>query len=222
MKSLIQVLTVFSASLLLVTSCSKEDANVTDVENYINESVFHLERECNAGRKGCFEFVWPLTIEFPDGTAETFDDQGALRDGIQNWKEVNTEIEDRPSLSFPLDIVDEGGTIFTLFDRDELREIVRECRRTYFQNHSHRGHPRNSCFTVDFPVSIDFPVDGIISFDSKEELKAALRDWREANPDAAEFPSLVFPINITLKETGETQSVGSKEDLKQIKEDCRG
>ncbi|MBT8218351.1 MAG: hypothetical protein KJP00_00900 [Bacteroidia bacterium] len=222
MKTLIQVLAVFCSSLILITSCSKEDVNVADVENYISESVFHLERECNAGRMGCFEFVWPLTITFPDGSSGTFSDQEALRFGIQTWKEANPEATERPQLSFPLDIIDEEGTLFTIMDRDELRSIVQECRRTYFQNNGHRGHPRNSCFTIVFPVSIDFPNDGVIAFDTKEDLKAAMRDWRENNQEISERPGLVFPITIELKETEEQTVINSEEELKQLKEDCRG
>lgn len=222
MKTLFQILTVFSATLFLVTSCSKEEVNVTDVENYINESVFGLEKQCNAGKMGCFEIVWPLSIIFPDGTSGTYEDQDALRSGIQSWKEANPDASERPGLSFPVDIVDEEGTLFTILDQEDLRSVVRECRRTYFGNHSHRGHPRNSCFSIVFPLSIDFSDDGVVEFQTKEELKTALRDWRDNNPSTEVRPSFLFPINVVLKETQEQVSVGSAEDLVQLKEDCRG
>ena len=192
------------------------------MENYISESVFHLERQCNAGRMGCFEFVWPVTINFPDGSEGTFEDQDALRAGIRTWKEANPEITERPQLSFPLDIIDEEGTLFTIMDHDELRSIVQECRRTYFQHHGHRGHPKNSCFTFVFPVSIAFPDDGSVSFDTIEALKSAMRDWRENNEGVSERPALVFPLTVQLKETEEEIVIDNEEELKQLKEDCRG
>ena len=52
-------------------------------------------------------------------------------------------------------------------------------------------------------------------------LKAALKEWKEANPDAEVRPTLVFPINVTDKSTEEVVSVNSKEELQALKAACR-
>ncbi len=205
-------------AMLFVTSCTKEDVNVQDVENFITGSLDNIERSCKTGKHGCFEFVWPISIEFADGAVSEFADQDALKAGITEWKEANPDVGTRPTLVFPLDILDEEGTLFTVNNRAELREVVRSCRDSF----GRRGHARRSCVTINYPISVGYPDGTEASYDDHMALRGALKAWKEANPDADTRPSFVFPIDVTVKESGETVAVDSKDDLRALKTACRG
>ncbi len=77
------------------------------------------------------------------------------------------------------------------------------------------------CFTLVFPVSVSFPDGSETSFESKEEVKEAVKAFKEANPDAEERPSLVFPIEITLTD-GTVTNVETQDALQEIKSECKG
>ena len=202
---------------LFVTSCTKEDVNVQDTENFINSSLDGIERSCKTGKHGCFEFVWPISLEFADGSVSEFADQEALRAGITVWKEANPEATTRPQLVFPLDILDEEGTLFTIGSKEELREVVSACKDSF----GRRGHSRKSCIEINYPISITYPDETTDSFEDRMALKTALKEWKAANPDAEVRPTLLFPINVTDKNTEEVVTVNSKEELQALKEACR-
>jgi hypothetical protein len=80
----------------------------------------------------------------------------------------------------------------------------------------------DSCFTVVFPVSIRYPDDTEVSYDSLEELAAAVEAWIALASDSLGYPSLVFPIDVVLAGDTEATAVESLEDLRTIVHDCVG
>jgi len=220
MKTSIQLFAIIFLALLTITSCTKEEVNVVDVENYTNEVMYELEREGNAGRKGCFEFVWPLTIDFPDATAADFEDYETLRAGIRRWKESNPGADEKPQLSFPLEVIGPDGTMYTIDSKDELKRIVRKCARAYWDLGNLRGHFNTHCFQVILPVNVVFPSGRVVQFDTRTGLKSGLRAWKAEHPNAEEFPKITFPVNVLIKETGSTVVIDSAADLVRLKETC--
>ena len=223
----------------LFTSCG-DDASFDEstVENFVDQSVDYLHAEGNCGRFGCYEFVFPITIDFPDETSVTVDDYQGLRAELRAWHEANGDNiewperndsltyadipwDQLPSLSFPLEVVDEDGEIITVEDRAELHELRRECRRDFLRHlrrHFQRPH-RDICFKLVYPVSIEFPGGSVFTAASPQALKGALREWKENNPNADNRPQLVFPVNIEFAD-GSTAEVATKEALKTIKDEC--
>lgn len=210
------------ASLTLFTSCDKDDVNVTeDVEFFVNSSIFDIEEEGNCGRFGCYEFVFPITIQFPDETTSEVDDYAGLRTAIGDWREANPEAEDRPQLAFPLDVLDEEGAIITVEDRAGLIELRRACRRNFFQRKrdkraKHRGE---RCFKPVYPLTLDLSDGGTITAENPRSLKLQLRAWRSENPGSEERPTLAFPIDVEYQD-GTVVNVASAEEMKALKEDC--
>ena len=202
---------------VLASSCTKDDINVQEVENFVNGSLDGIERSCKTGKHGCFEFVWPISLEYSDGSIVEYADQEALRTGIRAWKEANPDADTRPQLVFPLDILDEEGTLFTIASKDELRDVVSSCRDSF----DRRGHSRKSCIEINYPISISYPDGSTEAFEDRMALKTALRAWKDANPDADVRPTLAFPVNVTLKDTDEVIVVNSKEELRALKTACR-
>jgi len=210
------------AAFTLFTSCEKDNVNVTeDVEFYVNSSVFDLEDKGNCGRFGCFDFVFPITIEFSDETQVEVEDYEGLRTTIRDWKEANPDAEERPNLAFPLEVIDEEGNITSIASQEELRELAKECRKDFFKRMRHRRgkHQGGICFKPVFPLSILLPDGTTVSGETPRELKSQVRAWKAANPDAEERPQMVFPIEVEYKD-GSKVSVNSAEELKALKDEC--
>ena len=206
--------------LTIFTACKKDDALTTDdVENYVDEVVFDMQSEGNCGKFGCYEFVFPITIVFADGTTAEVDYEG-LREALHTYREEHPDGE-RPTLGFPLEVMTEDGEVITVANREELHTLRVQCRRDFFRNHGHRGHRFRGmfCFTLNFPLTISLPDGTTVEVADRMEMKDTLRAWKTDNPESDERPELVFPITVTM-EDGTEVTVGDKDALKDLKDSC--
>lgn len=77
----------------------------------------------------CFELVFPVTINFPDGTSEAFDEKIDMKQAIKTWFEANgRDGETRPELDFPVDVILEDETTITINTKEELQELKQSCK----------------------------------------------------------------------------------------------
>lgn len=217
-------LAMVAISAFVFTACDEDnalDTNVTEVENYVEDSVYDLHERGNCGKFGCYEFVFPLTITFPDETTATAEDYTGLKDAIKAWKEANPDVTERPALTYPLEVISEDGEIITVENAEDLFELRRACRRDVLSRRGHRWHRHRGekCFIINFPLTIAYPDGTTEEVENRKALKVAVREWKAANADATERPEVVFPIDVTL-EDGTVTSVASKEDLKDLKDSC--
>jgi hypothetical protein len=246
MKNFLSILlfaAAFSTTLFL-TSCSDDlDTEVSSdlSENFVDQSIFSIQAEANAGKFGCFEFVFPINIVFPDGTNTEVSDYETLRSTLKAWFDANKEDLDLPerdghgrpnadeipwdqlpTLDFPVEVITDSGETMSIADRQELHDLKKQCRRDFYQNRGHHRHHRgDKCFSIVFPLSIVFPDGMTQEVEDRKALKMTLRTWKKDNPDAEERPMIQFPVTVEL-EDGTTQSVASKEDLEALKETCSG
>lgn len=213
------ILTTFLlAGGLFITSCS-DDLDSADEEvigNFINSSIDGIDRKCRTGHRGCFEFVFPITITFADETTASPESYEDLRDAVKAWKEANPDATQRPDISYPLEITTGDGEVVSIADGEELKEIAKECRMTMREA---RRNFRN-CYHLVFPVEIKFADESVLTAETKGALKIALRAWKAANPNGGDRPTLVYPITIEYQDET-TEVVASKEDLQAIKQACR-
>lgn len=201
---------------LLFASCEKdsilsENFTSTDTENFNRRGP---QGGPMNGNRDCFELVFPVTVEFPDGTTADAADKEALKDAVKAWKEANPDVEGRPQLVMPFDITLEDGTIVTIEDEETLQAIKEDCRPD-----GQGGHGQRKCFTPVFPVTLNFPDGTSAEAADKESFKALLMAWKEANPDATERPSIAMPYDVEMKD-GTVVTIESEEDLIALKEDC--
>lgn len=236
-----------------VVSCSDADSDsiVSEetVQNYIDQSVYSIQAESNIGKMGCFEFIFPVTIEYPDGSSSTVEDYDNLRAQLKEWAENNAEVfenddesdEDSdgdgrnrikfgykgdidwdllPSLSFPLEVIAEDGTVSTIADQTELFELKRTCRKDFYGSKGRHGHKKGDrCFALVFPITLVLPDASTITGADRQELKTQIREWKGTNPDATEKPMLQYPVTVEL-EDGATQELATVEDFTALKESC--
>lgn len=207
-------------SVLVFSSCENEVTS-SDTEEYVDEVVFRMEESGNMGKYGCYSFVFPISISFPDGTTADVEDYDGLKETIRSWKEDNPDATERPELGFPLEVLSEDGEVITVADKDELHELRMSCRRDFFQRRGHKGHGGRCqpCFEIVFPLTILFPDGTTAEAADRMALKDLAREWKENNPDATERPEIQFPVTVEY-EDGSTATANSKEELKTLKEEC--
>ena len=207
----------------LFTACQKDNlVDNTTSENFVDQAVFSLQAGGNIGTSGCYELVFPISITFADGTSQEVSSYEELRSTIREWKENNPDSEERPTFAFPIEMIGEDGTLISVADQEELKEIKLACNGGRFgRDRPRNGHARNcsACFELVFPVSLSFPDGSSTEVADRTALKAAARAWKEANPESEERPSLVFPLEVLLDD-GTTQLVESEEDLQALRESC--
>ncbi len=211
-------------TIAFFSSCEKDSdltASVVDIDNYVDSTMYDMQRDANCGRFGCYELVFPITLNFPDGTTADVDSYEDLRETLYAWKEANPEAGSRPELAFPIDLLTEDGEVVTVGSREELRELRLECRRDYWRNHGPRGHRNRPmfCFKPVFPLSLSFPDGTTVEAADRQEMKELLRIWKSENPDSEERPQLVFPIEVEY-EDGTTATADSPEDIRALKAEC--
>ena len=217
MKSQLKIFTLACFSFLLfLTSCTDESVNVSD---FADESMFLIETETRSGKLGCYELVYPVTVAFPDGTSQEVNDGAELKDAIKSWRMENPDVNGRPHLEFPYEIVTENGELITVETIAQKRLLKLKCKAQMGNGpHGHLGKP---CFRVVYPITIIFPDETTEEVNSRRDLKFTLRLWKKDNPDVEERPVIDFPITVMFEDET-TQVVESKEELIQLKKDCRG
>ena len=82
-----------------------------------------------------------------------------------------------------------------------------------------KGNRGGTCFDLVYPLSISFPDGTTAEIADKEAAKTAKKAWKEANPDATERPSIVFPYDVQLQDDS-VVTIDSEEALATLRETC--
>ena len=198
-----------------------EDIESLDLRGYTEDlAEMDLDEEWEPrmhhyrGKVKCFEFVFPVTLIYPDGIEVVVDDRESLREYIHQWKEENPDAVEKPEFAYPFDVILRDSTELTIADEAAFEALKEEC---------HINRPPmplfKLCFTPVFPITLAFPDGTTLEVGDVEAMKTALHDWKLANPDATEKPEIVFPISIEW-EDGTIVEVASFDDLKEQLKDC--
>ena len=209
---------------IFIAGCQKEDS-AADVENFVLQSTFEIEERSGSGVAGCYELVFPVTLEFADGTTREVGSYDELKQAIREWfQSIDARPRPalRPHLLFPYDVLNEDGEIITISTVQELIELRRACIASVFgpNHHGHLGKDRH-CFRPVFPYTVEFPDGSHVTVGTPLELRQAIREWKTANPDSHARPELVFPITVELRD-GTQVVINTPEELRALKEECRG
>lgn len=231
---------------LVFISCKKEDSETDEatIEAVTDQAVFALEESSNAGKQGCYDFVFPISFSFPDGTTKTVNSYEELVSNIRNWARENCRgrggrrggygqgnpnggsggwqgAQYRPQLVLPITVIDENGATITVNTQEELKALRESCGRTWFAGRGFRGHASNCtpCFTINFPVTVRFPDASTQQAADRAALQNIARTWRQNNPNSSTHPEISFPISVTKKD-GSIVTVNSKDELKALRTSC--
>lgn len=208
----------------MFTACQKEES-AASVEDYVLQSMYEIEERSGTGMRGCYELVFPVTVQFADTTTVEVFNYEELKQAIRNWFASTDERprpNTRPHLVFPFEVLNEDGEVITISNPQELMDLRRACLNAVFgpDHHGHFGSDR-PCFKPLFPLTLEFPDGTQATVTTPREMQQAIREWKQAHPDSNARPEFVFPITVQLRD-GTQVVVNTPEELRALKEDCRG
>lgn len=174
-----------------------------------------------------------------DNESIDFNDDSVLISKIESASKTSVNVSSLPSETISIlsgDLADSylknvqlatglGYKVSLTTDNAEREELNSEVYfsakgRQLKDNNEKRKRKRNKCFEFVFPIDFIMADDSSITLNSKEDW-ILIKDWHQANPDETERPQLVFPVEITLKEDGSTQTLIDSDELNAIKDSCK-
>ena len=170
----------------------------------------------------CFDLVFPLTYNMPDGSSITVEsDEESNWSEIKDWYEENPELEEKPELQFPVVIFYEDESV-TLSNFEELRGAYSRCEPRRGRDDHKRSR---QCFTLVYPLSYTMPDGSVMEVTGDdEEGWSALKAWYEVNTGYEEvMPNLNYPVDVVFEaEEGEDfVTINSEEEMQEMKEECQ-
>ena len=172
----------------------------------------------NFGEKrnwNCFDIVYPITIMLPNGSSYLIDsEEDSDLETIKSYYEENQGDDERPSIIFPVNIIDHEGETKVINSEEEMEDAYRHC--------SGRDRDKRECFGLVFPVTYIMPDGSSYEIaDDDDESWAELKAWYDANPEAEERPELQYPVDIMYESEDRTVTISNEEEMLAAKEECR-
>lgn len=159
----------------------------------------------------CYNLIFPITMELPNGTTVELEGPVELRVFLRRWIANNPNSDLRPQMVFPIEVMlTADESIVTVESREELMALRRDCLAGNF----------GPCFTLVYPLGIVIGDNEVAIADSPEAARDIYRAWLADNPGATERPPFDYPIEVTLTEDGSVVTVNSQEELRALWQDC--
>ena len=172
----------------------------------------------------CFDIVYPITIQMPDGSTLSIDgEEDTDLEIVKNYYEEN-DSEEKPSMVFPITIITYEGVTKTISSEEEMSDAYRGCSG---RDRERDWDRERECFELVYPVTYVLPDGSTIEISDEEDEAGweSLKSWYEANPESEERPSLQYPVDIVYEseesEDGETVTINSEDEMMVAKEECR-
>lgn len=229
---------LFVATIAAFVACNKDNTTSQTAQDYLDQTLFSIQERGGMGKYGCYELIFPVTINFPDSTTQEVNSYDEMLNAIRTWFQANggggtggghhhhhgnpLDSLPHPTLAFPVSVLSPDGEIITVNNESELHDLKVACGGGTFGHHDHHGHCQNalSCFDIQFPITIQFPDSTTATVADQAALHTLLHDWKQNNPGASGHPEIVFPIQVVLKVDGSVVTVSSKQELHDLKESC--
>ncbi len=153
----------------------------------------------------CFDFVYPITILFPEGNSLTVHDFETLFTAINDWYEANEDNNEDVTLAYPVEIIMDGTRI-TLNNDEELEDAFDACEYAF-----------DECFTINYPITIRIDSTNHI-VNNTHELATLIESYEENNPGGNDI-EIIFPLSVTMND-GEVVTINNEDELDAIFEEC--
>lgn len=222
MKKLIIVLLL----PLVIFACQKEEMKI----DYADDVFASLELKNDGYRSEesrCFYFIFPVSLNMPDGTVVSGDTREELNKAAKNWFRENGRGKKKDiSLHFPVG-VNFKGKVIRLQNERQLERIRKACsgdkegdKDRDRDRDRDRDKDKTPCIGMLFPVSYSLPSGRSFTANNGKELREMMAKWKENNPDAKERPKLVYPVDVKFK--GRKLTVNNEKEMMRIRKACNG
>ena len=171
----------------------------------------------------CFDLVFPITFEMPDGSSITVGSDGEEEwQEIKSWYDDNPESEQKPVMQFPVVIFFDEESI-TIQNTEDLRTAYSGCRS---DREKRNGWSRErGCFELVYPITFIMPDGSSMTVESDDENGwSNLKNWYDENPGfEEEMPEFQYPVDILYQTENEDSlvAINNEEEMLEAKDACR-
>ena len=213
LKNLFFALSLVLAAGLAFTSCNKDEMTSLEL-NYTapQDSTFFSD---------CFSIVYPIELNFSDGTSANIDSDEALESALGTWYETQGEDAEDPVPTFPVEVILEDGSSLTINDEAELDDLWDSCYDDYDLD-DHYGDDCFDeldfldCFSITYPIQLVGADSNLVTINNDEELEAALD---QAYMDDTDL-EVVVPVEVTSTDDGTVFTVTNEEEAEELFDAC--
>lgn len=119
---------LFALTLVFGTIACEKDATDAVTDTVLGVDDYLDYRDGGDGINNlCFEIVFPVTVEYPNGTAETVTSVEGLSGLFFTWQQNNPQSHDRPTIVMPFTVILEDGAEDSIESKADLRALLDEC-----------------------------------------------------------------------------------------------
>jgi len=220
------LISLLTMTALFTTSCKKEIENVkpkqvhesASVKSVINSLRTGASQSANAVQSGndtqsqityaidnflCFDFVYPISVIYNDGTIQSLADDNEFAQAIANQSNQNYIID----YVYPFDIT-QNGTVTTINNEDDFSDAVDSCFTLVDFTLS-----QMSCFDFVYPVSVKMSDGSIVVANNQQEFEALFMRMSMIGP-----VDMVYPLDII--QDGETITIENMIDFQEALFSC--
>ena len=174
---------------------------------------------------GCFRYIYPITINLPDGTSQVAQSDEQMATIFEAWFEQHgVDSINVPVFQFPIQLQLEGDQVVEVNSDEEIGELWANCFP--IELFPEEGYPDTlftPCVELVFPITVAISDQEAQTAQNEEELAAIYDQWFEEHwqDSSAIPPAFVFPIEVVV-EGDMVVIVNSEEGLNELWESCSG
>ena len=232
LKDSIKAICLFSVIALSIVACKKEVSTpITTPQTSTQNSFFdlsdNLQDSLDSFDFECFTINYPIVIVYPDGSTQSVNSDLELETAVETYYTANPNGDD-PTLSFPVNITLEDGTVVIVNDEEEICDIVLDCYPDLdeydfdeddYDDDDYDCIDFDDCFTFNYPVTLVLPDGTNVGVSSDSLLISAVDDYYTQNPTDDNDPTLIYPVTVTLEDST-TMTLNNDDDLEDLIDDC--
>lgn len=210
--------TLFSLLLsAFLVGCDREEPE----EMMADQSANYLRASSSSSMGGradsvaCFDFVFPILVQWPDGTTDTINSLPDLETLKDQLEDMDLDEIDLPSIIFPIQITLGDGTVKTLNSEEELMDLFYMCYGDKDDDHDCDDKDEDDCFEYLFPISFDLSDGTVQTVNNAGELETLEDAWEAAGIE----DEIIFPVDVKLKD-GTIKSVTDEAELDALEDAC--
>jgi hypothetical protein len=215
MKKLKLILVLFAVSTVIFQSCSSNDDSVnTEKSSALRMFLREMKAANNiSGRNSsndsnmCFDFVYPITLSYNNGTTVAVSSQVELFYILEN----ETDELYIDGISFPFEIIVAGTTSpVTITSEEGFWEVIQTCDMDTYDDVIGEG----PCYTFVYPFSLITMNNQVIVVTSEQALYNLIDDDNEDNY----IIDFVYPFSVVSN--NETIQIDNAYEYEQLINDC--
>jgi hypothetical protein len=191
-------------TLIAFTSCEKADFPGKDeVKKWKKD-----DSKKDDTKKVCFDLVYPISYIMPDGSIATYNEEDAMNNGLKNWYTANSSTTAKPVLAYPVEVTFSDGTTKTIANEPAMIKLKKWCDGT-----------KDQCFDIIYPISYTMPNGSLVTYADKDAFEISMKSWYNTNQDATIKPTLVYPIQVKVKDKT-IKTIATKTEMIKLKKWC--